>query len=266
MAKPIYLLLIALACVCGCARLRPDSPVNYRTIESSGNKDPQAAREAHNTAIGLLSEQRCCEAEQFLHEALISDVSFGPAHNTLGKLYYDQKKFYLAAWEFEHAIKTLPDRAEPFNNLGLVFESVDQFEKAVANFQIAYEIDQDNPQYLGNLLRARVQRGDLPESMQMEFERLIFIDTRRSWVKWAKSQLVESRKNQSILACETCIPAAEFESEIPSPMEAPPEPTSGFIPTSREELGPALKRALPSAKAAADFSTPKLAPILPLEN
>jgi hypothetical protein len=32
----------------------------------------------------------------------------GPAHNNLGIVYYRQKKYYLAAWEFQHAARLYP--------------------------------------------------------------------------------------------------------------------------------------------------------------
>jgi hypothetical protein len=38
----------------------------------------------------------------------------GPAHNNLGIVYYRQKKYYLAAWEFQYAAKLMaysPSRA-----------------------------------------------------------------------------------------------------------------------------------------------------------
>ena len=107
----------------------------------------------------LISNCYIAEAEQCLHQSLLADVSFGPAHNTLGKLYFDQKKFYLAAWEFEYAMKTMPNRAEPVNNLGLVYEMVEQTDEAVVHYQKAVDLEPGNPQYVGNLIRARIRRG-----------------------------------------------------------------------------------------------------------
>lgn len=198
--------LLAITFVCGCARLAINRQANYRTIESNAISDETAARKIHEHALELLSNCQIADAEQCLHEALIEDVSFGPAHNTLGKLYYDQKKFYLAAWEFEYAIKTMPNRAEPHNNLGLVLESVEQLPDAIAEYQLAMEASRENPQYLGNYLRARYRETGFTEDIRLPLQELIVIDDRPSWVAWAKSVL--SKNHPQIRA------VSEFDSDI----------------------------------------------------
>src|SRR4029453_19576722 len=98
------------------------------------------------------------EAE--LKSALAADVMCGPAHNNLGKVYYHQHKLYLAAWEFQYAMKLMPNVPEPRNNLGLVFESAGKLDDAVASYDEARGLEPDNVQFIGNLARARVRRGD----------------------------------------------------------------------------------------------------------
>ena len=76
-------------------------------------------------------------AEKYLRKAPAADVRFGPAHHSLGVLYFWQKKLYLAAWEFEYAARLMPDRYEPLNNLGLVYESVGKFAQAKSYYLLA---------------------------------------------------------------------------------------------------------------------------------
>lgn len=177
----------------GCARLRLPGDADYRTVASSTVAKPRVARRKHEKAIDQMCNNCYPLAEQLLHEALIADASFGPAHNTLGKLYYDQRKFYLAAWEFEHAIKAMPERAEPVNNLGLVYEAVGKLDDAVAQYSLAASMDPEKADYLGNWLRCRIRRGEHASTMRHELQSLIELDCREQWVRWAKLKLTTDR-------------------------------------------------------------------------
>jgi tetratricopeptide (TPR) repeat protein len=200
MAKSATFALLFLAFACsllsGCARFRSEAKPNYRTVEHGSARNPQRAKKKHEKGLSYL--RGCCNdlAEQSFQEALICDDSFGPAHNSLGKLYYDQGKYYLSAWEFEHAIKEMPDRAEPVNNLGLVFEAVGQMAEAITQYQKARELDSENAQYLGNYLRARMKQGEHSSMMRNELEELILLDDRAEWVRWAKLKLTTDRTSQ----------------------------------------------------------------------
>ena len=44
--------------------------------------------------------------------------------------------YYLAAWEFEFALKISPSTAEYHNNLGLVYEAADRLDDACQLIQI----------------------------------------------------------------------------------------------------------------------------------
>lgn len=166
-----------------------DKPLNYRTISNQAIGEDSVAKELHEQGLKLFSECRHQEAEQCFQQALIEDVSFGPAHNSLGKLYFEQKKFYLAAWEFEYAIRTMPKRPEPYNNLGLVLESVGQFPLATDNYAKALEAEDDNAEYLGNYLRCRYRENGFTEDLRQKFEELILVDQRPDWVHWARGIL-----------------------------------------------------------------------------
>ncbi|MEM9412528.1 MAG: tetratricopeptide repeat protein [Planctomycetota bacterium] len=171
----------------------------YQTVTDSGLKNTVLARTKNNRAIDLLCAGNLAPAEALLGEALIADVDFGPAHNSLGRVYYQQKKYYLAAWEFEYASQLMPGRAEPINNLGLVFEAVGRFEEAISSYAQAVNIDPQAPEYLGNLIRARLANGEKPFYMKREIEDLLLIDDRPEWVQWAKLQLLTDGTEKRIL-------------------------------------------------------------------
>ena len=175
----------AIVLVSGCAKLTSKLGVaEYQTIVQPGRHDEAKARKKHEHALKLMGHGNYRAAEQMLRDALLADVSFGPAHNSLGKLYFDQHQYYLAAWEFEYAQRLMPGRGEPVSNLGLVYESTGQLEKAISFYQQASNLAPNNAYYLGNLVRARIRSGDDPLLLRDQIERLIFIDDRQEWVDW----------------------------------------------------------------------------------
>lgn len=124
-----------------------------------------------------------------MQKSLLADVTYGPAHNNLGKIYYGQRNFYLAAWEFEYANKLMPHRAECQNNLGLVYEAVGKLDEAIDSYSIAYAADPKNPVVIGNLARARVRRGDDDPVVAQLLADLKLYDSRPEWVAWASERL-----------------------------------------------------------------------------
>ncbi len=173
---------------------------NYQTVQADPNRNTAEAKRIHEKALKILSRcpgNYCCEcvakaacnpckAEQLLQDALIADVRFGPAHNTLGTVYLAQRKLYLAAWEFEYAAGLMTERGEPHNNLGLVYEEANRLGQAIEHYQEALARDPKNPEYLGNLARTSLRNGTPLEEVRYLLRDLMLYDTRPSWITWAK--------------------------------------------------------------------------------
>ena len=162
---------------------------DYQTVEADPTRDVDRARQLNAEAIKMIEQDDIKGAESLLRDALEADVTYGPAHNNLGKIYYHHAKHYLAAWEFRYAIKLMPQHPEPYNNLGMVFEAAGRLDEAVKHYEEAYEIDSDNPVIRGNLTRARVRRGDSDEQVRDLLWAVLLQDTRPEWNAWAKRQL-----------------------------------------------------------------------------
>jgi Tfp pilus assembly protein PilF len=204
---PTYLLMWMAAFIClagGCAALTSHPKKGYRTLDVDVSHDTETARRETARALKILERNAdACfgddlvRAENALQKALAADVMYGPAHNNLGRIYFQKQEFYLAAWEFEYAIKTMPDRTEPISNLGMVYEEVGKFDKAIEMYWIAYEIDPHNPEVIGNLARCSLRQGESVEQVRPLLEDLIFMDSRPEWVDWAKEQLVFSQVKAS---------------------------------------------------------------------
>lgn len=191
--------LMALVALTGCGASSPQQPpptADYLTVGKGPRRDADAARQLDEKAIVLMDHGDNTAAEQTLKQALASDVTFGPAHNNLGLVYYRQGQLYLAAWEFQYATKLMPGVPEPKNNLGLVFEAGSKLDQAVESYQAAMNLEPDNPQYVGNLIRVRLRRGDHGTEVRELLAKVVSIDTRPQWVAWAKERLALMRLQQ----------------------------------------------------------------------
>ena len=181
---------LALLTVCGCALPRQDNAGAYRTVARDPRRDTSAARDEAAKGRALMAAGDLAGAEKAFKAALTKDLFHGPAHNSLGVVYYRQKKFYLAAWEFQYAAELMAHRPEPRNNLGLVFEDVGKLDKAVTHYTEALKLEPDNPVFIGNLARCRVRRGQRDGETRKLLEDLILKDTRPEWVAWARTELL----------------------------------------------------------------------------
>ena len=191
-------LLAGAACVTGCASAPPkprDS--GYQTVAKEPRQDPEFARLENARAVALMDKRDDTAAEAALKAALDADVMCGPAHNNLGKVYFRQGKLYLAAWEFQYAVKLLPNQSEPPNNLGLVFEAVGKLDEATDSYGKAVALAPESVESLGNLARARVRRGDRQGDMVALLEKLVLRDTRPTWLEWEKKMLVRLQATRS---------------------------------------------------------------------
>jgi hypothetical protein len=192
----VLLLSAALAVGSGCSLFEEaHKPQQYETVQADPRHETAVAEAEHAKALKILNEPTCCtgcnpcKAEEHLQKALVADVTYGPAHNTLGMLYLRQRKLYLAAWEFEYAQRLMPDRFEPVYNLGLVYEAADKLDRAIEFYSIAFSLSPRTPQVLESLARARLRNGEPIASVRPLLKEILFYETRPVWVCWAKDRL-----------------------------------------------------------------------------
>lgn len=181
------LCVVTIASGCRSSSKPPES--DYQTVGKDPRRDIDMAKRENAKAVELIAAGKYNEAEKVLRSALAADVTYGPAHNNLGQVYYHQGKLYLAAWEFQYATKLMPGQPEPRSNLGLVFENVGKLDDAVGWYDQAVGLSPDDPQYLGNLARARVKRGDKTPDVRDLLNKLVMRDTRPDWLEWARERL-----------------------------------------------------------------------------
>lgn len=186
---------IRLLCAClmllltSCATNQKAQDTEYKTVP--GQKNTDAAKHHYELALDLLEQGNFEQAEVELKKALDLDVTYGPAHNNLGKIYFDKDELYLAAWEFRYAAKLMPDRPEPKNNLGLVLEKVGKLSEAIEQYAEGLKVAPENTDLMGNMARAKLRRGDSTSEVRELLQTIVMKDDRPDWVNWAKSRLGE---------------------------------------------------------------------------
>jgi len=192
---PLCILTAALAVFCGCNVFHETHDPHYETVQADPRHETAVAEDEHAKALKFLNKCPGCErcdlvkAEEHLQKALVADVTYGPAHNTLGMLYLRQRKLYLAAWEFEYGQRLMPDRFEPLYNLGLVYEAAEKLDRAVEFYSMAFSISPRTPEVLESLARARLRNGETVANVRPLLKEIIFYETRPVWVCWAKERL-----------------------------------------------------------------------------
>jgi Flp pilus assembly protein TadD len=184
------------ALLAGCAAQSsraPAKPAGYQTAAPDPLHDTELARAEHARAVGLMDKGDYDGAEAALKAALTADVMFGPAHNNLGKVYFHKGELYLAAREFDYAMKLMPNQPEPANNLGMVFETRGRLDDAVSSYGKAAALEPDNVQILGNWARARamrVRRGERDPDLVALLNKLVARETRPDWLAWEQRELL----------------------------------------------------------------------------
>lgn len=175
-------------------------PVKYETVASSKRRDSKTAKVKHAEALAIIEKgkpEKLFKAENLLNDALVADVRYGPAHNTLGMVYYMQNKLYLAAWEFEYAAKLMPTHPTPLNNLGLVYERAGKYEDAISYYTMALSHDEGNPEILGNLVRAKLDTGEKGQDIKEMIADLALYHPNPAWQAWARDEVALAKFDKS---------------------------------------------------------------------
>jgi Flp pilus assembly protein TadD len=191
--KPLLILTLAAAAfsTAGCSpgAQTPTTRMVRVDADPGPDRDTAQARALDDRAADAIGRADASAAEKLLNQAVTIDPEFGPAHNNLGVVYYNQSKMNAAAEQFVLAARLMPRDAEPRNGLGLVYESSGRFDDAIGCYDRARALDPGNVIYLGNSARAHVRRGDRGDELLAMLTRLAGSDTRPDWNRWERETL-----------------------------------------------------------------------------
>lgn len=189
----LTLVLIGVVTTAGCSGLvgnhdviRVDSPGGFASAQQF-TRDGVAAVERGDFDVAVAAFKR----------AIRIDETYGPAHNNLGRVYFQRRDLQRAAKAFGWAIDFMPDRPEPMNNLAMVYEAAGKRNEAIELYQAAHELRPNEPEYLANLVRARILGGEDGDVIRSELQTLKFIEHRPEWLSWVERQLALASPDDS---------------------------------------------------------------------
>ena len=131
-------------------------------------------------------------AERAFRDALSYDPGYPAAHNNLGLILLEKRRFYEAAIEFSLAKKLAPRAVEPRLNLARLYQSVGWDKPALAECEAALALDPENPEVLGQIALLSLRSGVGDARVQTWLE-LLARDDDEAWRTWAQKHLAARR-------------------------------------------------------------------------
>lgn len=179
--------MLLVVATCGCASFTGAGNESIIRVQSRVN--PVKAQRLTLAGVAAMENGQLDYAFDKLIAAIEADESYGPAHNNIGLLHYDEGNLYPAILAFERAMELMPQNATVYYNLGLTLEAGGKLDQALDLYWQAHEMDPTEPHYLGNLVRLRVRMGENGPDVISQLQDLILIETRPDWKRWADKEL-----------------------------------------------------------------------------
>lgn len=183
--RPTIAGMMIFASAGGCARWRNDKETIIRV---QARQDPARARRLTLVGVKEMGFGNVDVAAEKFIAAVAADETYGPAHNNLGLLHYDDGNLYQAVLAFEQAMEFMPHDPAVYYNLALALESAGRVSEAMELYYQAVAMAPTNPFFLGNLVRLRIRLGETGPDLQAQLEDLCLIETRPEWRRWADRQ------------------------------------------------------------------------------
>ncbi|TWU58427.1 photosystem I assembly protein Ycf3 [Rubripirellula tenax] len=162
---------------------------NETIIQVQSAQNPVRARKQTAAGVKALGHDNIDEAAEKFMSAIQADETYGPAHNNLGLLHFEQGNLYQAVLAFEQAMEFMPNDPIVYYNLALTLESAGKVSEALDLYVQAVQMAPANPVFLGNLVRLRIRLGESGFDLNEQLKDLVLIETRPEWRRWADRQL-----------------------------------------------------------------------------
>ncbi|MFK5947673.1 MAG: tetratricopeptide repeat protein [Methylococcales bacterium] len=107
------------------------------------------------------------EAVTYFNKSLKLNPTSAAAHNNLGSVFFDLKKFDYSLNCFLSAIKFKPNYWEAFSSIGNVYFQQQQYQQALENYQKAFDLHPKDLGLLNNFALALMQTGSLDRAAEL---------------------------------------------------------------------------------------------------
>ncbi len=184
------ILIGAVLFTAGCA-LSKEEEVADVLLQSTQNQ--YDARKLNSTSFktGLTTTQQ----RTLLEKAVQKDPFFGPAHNNLGIILYQQNELHHAAEHFNKAASLLSQNPAPLTNLAILHAKLCRWDAALKHAQKAYHRDPHNTHTL-KILALAMSRNS-PEFVEFDqiLDKLLAKNITNKWRKWAVNQKILNKED-----------------------------------------------------------------------
>ncbi|MBI1335678.1 MAG: tetratricopeptide repeat protein [Phycisphaera sp.] len=166
--------LVVLLTATGCANLT-------RTHAEDKNLAQQRWRSARSSLILNMAQRQfdtgdLDQAEKSLSDAVAMDPGNAQLHLLGGRIQVERGNLERAANLFELAISQDPELPEAYYYLGMVLQRWQQPDKALENYQKAYDLENDNPAFLLAVSEMLVATGQQDEALTLLKDRAVHFD------------------------------------------------------------------------------------------
>lgn len=191
--NPLAVVVLCLAAAVASSGCQSDQRAAFDQYEQqlrSRLKGKELGRSHYHEAMDHYHSGDYARAKRSLTQAVDVDPSNAQAWMSLGAAEWKLGYLYDAAVAFDRAAALLPGRYEPYFNLGMVFEDVGKYSRAIEHYETAMSIEPDQVETIENLARCLIKtRQQLRRAADL-LEQALIAERRPEWRRWMKQQLV----------------------------------------------------------------------------
>jgi len=129
---------------------------------SSGIPDYQ-----HNLAQAYCASNKVKTAKKLLIKIIKHNNQYIIAHNTLGSIYFDEKKYDQAIKSFKQAIKINENYIDAIFNLANTYKSMNKFSSAVKYYRQIYSRNNEDSEVKVTLVNLYLKLGDVEQALEV---------------------------------------------------------------------------------------------------
>lgn len=132
---------------------RPSASVMSAILSAETTSAPQSARDLYNGAYALCYNGKCTnpqKAIEYLNDAIKLKPDYAEAFNNRGIAYFDLGQYERAIEDYSESIRIKPDEGSAYHNRGNAYHKLGQYERALEDFNEAIRLrPQLTAAYLG---------------------------------------------------------------------------------------------------------------------
>lgn len=179
--------LACMSCI-SCADTRNNAAESVKKELVDRNAKAARSTRLYEKGAEQLEKNHLKEAGDLLEQALREDNRNAGAWIAIGIVRYRQEDWFKAAQSFHRASRLEPNRYEPKYNLGLIFEAVGEYPRAIDRYEAALKLSPNQTEILENLARCYLKTRTQPQRAKELIDRALQVEMRPQWRQWLKKQ------------------------------------------------------------------------------